>query len=91
MASRRSKPSSSVPEDELKDLIMKLRSLLPTEINRNNTTRVSLWRLLEETCNHIKRLQSEVDGLSERLYELMASPNTSTAEADILRRVFEQQ
>ena len=51
---------------------------------------VSLWKLLEETCNHIKSLQNEVDGLSERLYELMASPNITTAEADILRRVFQK-
>ena len=29
-----------MPEDELKDLILKLRALLPTETNRNNRTKV---------------------------------------------------
>lgn len=40
MASKRSRPSSSVPEDELRDLIVKLRSLLPSEVKRSHTNRV---------------------------------------------------
>ncbi|KAK9272336.1 hypothetical protein L1049_002707 [Liquidambar formosana] len=85
MSGRKTQASSST-EDEINDLLSKLRA----EINRNGTNKVSMSKLLKETCKHIKRLQKEVDSLSERLSELIASPDTGSAEADILRKLLQQ-
>ncbi|KAK9272532.1 hypothetical protein L1049_002905 [Liquidambar formosana] len=86
MSSRRSRASSTA-DDEINDLFSKLRA----EINRSGTAKVSVSKLLKETCKHIKRLQREVDNLSERISELIESPDTSSAEAEILRKLLVPQ
>lgn len=46
---------------------------------------VSAAKLLKETCNYIKSLHKEVDDLSDRLAELMATMDNNSAQAEIIR------
>jgi len=45
----------------------------------------SASKLLKETCNYIKSLHREVDDLSDRLSGLMATMDTNSAQAEIIR------
>ena len=45
----------------------------------------SASRVLQETCSYIRSLHHEVDDLSERLSELLATTDTSSAQAAIIR------
>ncbi|KAH0452071.1 hypothetical protein IEQ34_019370 [Dendrobium chrysotoxum] len=83
MSSRRGN-SRSITDDEINELISKLQSLLP-ESRRRNTTRASASKLLKETCSYIRSLHREVEDLSERLSELMASMDSNSAQAEIIR------
>ncbi|XP_074569365.1 transcription factor ILI5-like [Curcuma longa] len=73
-----------ISEEEIDELISKLRSLLP-ETRRRGASRVSAAKLLKETCNYIRSLNREVDDLSDRLSALMATVDTNSAEAEIIR------
>ncbi|XP_071675538.1 uncharacterized protein [Lolium perenne] len=42
-------------------------------------------RVLQETCSYIRSLHREVDDLSERLSELLATSDMSTAQAAVIR------
>ncbi len=42
-------------------------------------------KLLKEMCSYIKSLHREVDDLSERLSELMATMDSNSPQADIIR------
>ncbi|KAL0908502.1 transcription factor ILI5 [Dendrobium catenatum] len=84
MSSRRSR----ITEDEINELISKLQSLLP-EARRRSAGRASAAKLLKETCNYIKSLHREVDDLSDRLSGLMATMDTNSAEAEIVRSLLQ--
>ncbi|XP_020572803.1 transcription factor ILI5 [Phalaenopsis equestris] len=84
MSSRRSR----ITEDEINELISKLQSLLP-ESRRRSVGRASAAKLLKETCNYIKSLHREVDDLSDRLSGLMATMDTNSAEAEIVRSLLQ--
>ncbi|KAK8930560.1 Transcription factor bHLH135 [Platanthera zijinensis] len=73
-----------ITEDEINELVSKLQSLLP-EARRPAAGRASAAKLLKETCNYIKSLNREVDGLSDRLSGLIATMDSNSAEAEILR------
>lgn len=45
-------------------------------------------KLLKETCNYIKSLHREVDDLSDRLSEMMATMDMDSAQAEIIRSLF---
>lgn len=49
---------------------------------------VSANKVLQETCNYIRSLHREVDDLSERLSELLAT--SDTAQAAIIRNLLMQ-
>ncbi|CAL9169587.1 unnamed protein product [Musa hybrid cultivar] len=85
MSSRRSR----ISEEEITELISKLQSLLP-ETRRRGASRVqaSAAKVLKETCNYIKSLHREVDDLSDRLSELMATMDVDSAQAEIVRSLF---
>ncbi|URE39990.1 Transcription factor bHLH135 [Musa troglodytarum] len=96
MSSRRSR----ISEEEITELISKLQSLLP-ETRRRGASRVSprtlyhrtfnlasAAKVLKETCNYIKSLHREVDDLSGRLSELMATMDVDSAQAEIVRSLF---
>ncbi|KAK6924998.1 Myc-type, basic helix-loop-helix (bHLH) domain [Dillenia turbinata] len=85
--SRQSSAVSRITDDQINDLVSKLQQLLP-EIRDRCSDKVSAARVLQETCNYIRSLHREVDDLSERLSELLAT--TDTAQAAIIRNLLMQ-
>ncbi|WZZ05836.1 transcription factor PRE3-like [Brassica napus] len=81
--SRQVSGTSSISEEQINDLIIKLQQLLPELRDSRRSDKVSAARVLQETCNYIRNLHREVDDLSERLSELLA--NTDTAQAALIR------
>ncbi|GLT50931.1 hypothetical protein SLA2020_522560 [Shorea laevis] len=91
MSSRRSRSrqsgSSRITDDQIHDLVTKLQQILP-EIRERRSDKVSAAQVLQETCNYIRSLHREVDDLSERLSELLAT--TDMAQAAIIRNLLMQ-
>ncbi|CAJ1975260.1 unnamed protein product [Sphenostylis stenocarpa] len=85
--SRQTSSSRSITDDQINDLVSKLQQLLP-EIRDRRSDKVSASKVLQETCNYIRSLHREVDDLSERLSELLAT--TDTAQAAIIRNLLMQ-
>ncbi|XP_022137442.1 transcription factor PRE3-like [Momordica charantia] len=86
----RSRPSAGgvrISDEQITDLIHKLQQLLP-EIRNAHSDKVSSAKVLQETCNYIRRLHREVDDLSERLSGLLAT--SDTAQAAIIRSLLTQ-
>ncbi|KAF7806178.1 Transcription factor bHLH135 [Senna tora] len=81
--------ASNLTENEVDDLLSRLQALLPG-LNRRTNSRVSVSKILKESCSHIKRLQKEVEELSERLSELMDSADISDIDEESLRRFLQQ-
>ncbi|CAN6841219.1 unnamed protein product [Brassica oleracea] len=50
---------------------------------------VSASKVLQETCNYIRNLHREVDDLSDRLSEFLASTDDNSAEAAIIRSLLD--
>ncbi|MBA0758589.1 hypothetical protein Gotri_021571 [Gossypium trilobum] len=46
---------------------------------------VSASKVLQETCNYIRSLHKEVEDLSDRLFQLLATIDADGAEAAIIR------
>ncbi|XP_044468781.1 transcription factor PRE5-like [Mangifera indica] len=85
MSSRRSRQSGSrISDDQIIELISKLRQLLP-EIRDRRPEKASASKVLQETCNYIRSLHREVDDLSERLSQLLSTIDADSAEAAIIR------
>ncbi|XP_044982767.1 uncharacterized protein LOC123449567 isoform X3 [Hordeum vulgare subsp. vulgare] len=76
--------SSRITDEQISDLVSKLQDLLPEARLRGND-RVPSSRVLQETCTYIRSLHREVDDLSERLSELLATSDMSSAQAAIIR------
>ncbi|KAG5035493.1 hypothetical protein AAZX31_04G157000 [Glycine max] len=85
--SRQTSSSRNITDDQINDLVSKLQQLLP-EIRDRRSDKVSASKVLQETCNYIRSLHREVDDLSERLSELLAT--TDTAQAAIIRNLLMQ-
>ncbi|XP_020234594.1 transcription factor PRE3 [Cajanus cajan] len=85
--SRQTSSSRNITDDQINDLVSKLQQLLP-EIRDRSSDKVSASKVLQETCNYIRSLHREVDDLSERLSELLAT--TDTAQAAIIRNLLMQ-
>lgn len=87
MSNRRSsRGSGSISEEEINELISKLQSLLPNS-RRRGPSQASTTKLLKETCNYIKSLHREVDDLSDRLSDLMATMDHNSPGAEIIRNI----
>ncbi|KAK9935175.1 hypothetical protein M0R45_022287 [Rubus argutus] len=93
MSSRRSSRNSrqsggsritNISDDQITDLVSKLQQLLP-EIRNRRSDKVSASKVLQETCNYIKNLHREVDDLSDRLSQLLATTDMDTDQAAIIR------
>ncbi|OEL38452.1 Transcription factor ILI7 [Dichanthelium oligosanthes] len=90
MSSRRSRSrassggASGISDEQISDLVAKLQALLPEARLRSND-RVPSVRVLQETCSYIRSLHREVDDLSDRLSELLATADVSTAQAAVIR------
>ncbi|XP_010435835.1 PREDICTED: transcription factor PRE1 isoform X2 [Camelina sativa] len=89
MSNRRSsRQSSSAPrisDDQMIDLVTKLRQILPEIGQRRRSDKVSASKVLQETCNYIRSLNREVDNLSERLSQLLESVDEDSPEAAVIR------
>ncbi|KAL4379022.1 hypothetical protein GQ457_02G011240 [Hibiscus cannabinus] len=103
MSNRRSSRQSAggvsrISDDQIIELVSKLRQLLP-EIRNSRSDKhqclkkgrrvelllVSASKVLQETCNYIRSLHKEVDDLSDRLSQLLATIDADSAEAAIIR------
>ncbi|XP_062153029.1 transcription factor PRE6-like [Alnus glutinosa] len=91
MSSRRSRQSgaSRITDDQIIELVSKLRQLVP-EIRNRRSDKVPASKVLQETCNYIRSLHREVDDLSERLSQLLATIDADSAEASIIRSLITQ-
>ncbi|XP_050238919.1 transcription factor PRE6 [Mercurialis annua] len=92
MSSRRSRSSrqsgvSRISDDQIIDLVSKLQQLIP-EIRSSRSSKVCASKVLQETCSYIRSLHQEVDDLSDRLSELLASTDLNSAQAAIIRSLF---
>ncbi|CAM0913634.1 unnamed protein product [Alopecurus aequalis] len=91
MSGRRSRGNVSVSEEEINELISKLQSLLPTARRRgggggsSSSQAASTAKMLKETCSYIKSLHREVDDLTGRLTDLMATLDQNSPAAEIIR------
>ncbi|BFG32743.1 hypothetical protein Pyn_16194 [Prunus yedoensis var. nudiflora] len=89
MSSRRSSSrASKLADDEIKELVLKLKPLLPQLDHRRNAS-VSASSILEETCSYIRRLNKEVDDLSQRLSQLLDSADITDVDEQLIRRLFQ--
>ncbi|XP_023920530.1 transcription factor PRE6 [Quercus suber] len=89
MSSRRSRSTQSgvsrnITDDQITDLVSKLQQLIP-EIRNRRSDKVSASKVLQETCNYIRSLHREVDDLSDRLSNLLATTDSDSAQAAIIR------
>ncbi|GLT36945.1 hypothetical protein SLA2020_112900 [Shorea laevis] len=82
--SSRSSGAPRITDDQITDLVSKLQQLIP-ELRNGRFNKTSSSRILEETCNYIKNLQKEVDDLSDRLAQLLASKETDDDQAAIIK------
>ncbi|GMI87368.1 KIDARI, PACLOBUTRAZOL RESISTANCE 6 [Hibiscus trionum] len=82
MSSRRS--GSRITDDQIADLVSKLQRLIP-ELRGRRSDKVSASKVLHETCNYIRNLHREVEDLSDRLSQLLASTDPDNEQAAILR------
>ncbi|CAJ2665644.1 Proteasome subunit alpha type-6 [Trifolium repens] len=92
MSSRRSRQQSSssrISDDQIIELVSKLRQLVP-EIRHRRSDKVSASKVLQETCNYIRSLHREVDDLSERLSQLLVTIDADSPEANIIRSLINQ-
>ncbi|MBA0563470.1 hypothetical protein Golob_008447 [Gossypium lobatum] len=84
--------SNKITDDELNALILRLGTLLP-QLNHGRHGRVassSTTKILKETCSYIRRLQKEVDDLSERLSQCLDSMDIASSDAEFLTNLLQQ-
>ncbi|XP_062182151.1 transcription factor ILI7-like [Phragmites australis] len=75
-ASSSSLPATAADERSVVELASRLRALLPPEAAAaTGNGKVPSAQLLQETCSYIRRLHREVDGLAERLSDLLPEPS----------------
>ncbi|KAE8653707.1 Transcription factor PRE4 [Hibiscus syriacus] len=88
MSSRRSRSRqsgvSSITDDQIADLVSKLKHLIP-ELRRSRSVKISASKVLQHTCNYIRSLRREVDDLSDRLSQLLSSTDIDSDQASIIR------
>ncbi|KAK4799093.1 hypothetical protein SAY86_024458 [Trapa natans] len=81
--------SPSISDEQIIELVSKLRRMLPEIRNSRQSSKVSASKVLQETCNYIRNLHREVDGLSDRLSQLLATIDAESPEAAIIRSLIE--
>ncbi|GMI68463.1 BANQUO 3, BASIC HELIX-LOOP-HELIX PROTEIN 161 [Hibiscus trionum] len=80
---------STATSNENEDFRLKLHDLL----SNNKKQKRNVNKLLEEICSHIKKLNGEVDDLSIRISELMASLDNNSSNsinANTIRQLLQQ-
>ncbi|KAG4936543.1 hypothetical protein AAZX31_18G159300 [Glycine max] len=86
---RRSSRTSKFTEIEINELVSRLQVLL-LQVNQRGNSRQSASKILQETCCYIRKLQEEVEQLSERLSELMDSVDISDIDRRTLQNLLQQ-
>ncbi|CAO2818605.1 unnamed protein product [Amaranthus hypochondriacus] len=71
-SSRGSLASRINANEEISELIFKLQALLP-ERNHGHLRRVPKDQILKEVCKYIRKLNKEVENMSERISEVLGS------------------
>ncbi|KAA3453333.1 transcription factor PRE6-like [Gossypium australe] len=84
LRSRQSSGVSRIRDDQITDLVSKLQLLIP-QLRRGRSHKVSASKVLQETRNYIRSLHREVEDLSHRLSELLASTDIDNDQAAIIR------
>ncbi|KAG7602308.1 Transcription factor PRE2 [Arabidopsis thaliana] len=87
-SSRRSSQASSssrISDDQITDLISKLRQSIPEIRQNRRSNTVSASKVLQETCNYIRNLNKEADDLSDRLTQLLESIDPNSPQAAVIR------
>ncbi|CAN0903535.1 Transcription factor PRE6 [Linum grandiflorum] len=90
--SRRSSSSraQNLSEDDIiTDLTFKLQALLP-HLNQRQPSRVQASKILKETCSYIRKLEREVNELSERLSTLLDAIDDQDLDVDSIRTLLQQ-
>ncbi|KAL8230046.1 hypothetical protein R6Q57_014946 [Mikania cordata] len=80
--------SSRITDEQIVDLVYKLQQLIPQDqihTAHSHHHKDSSAKVLEETCSYVRRLQREVEDLSQRLSELLQSMDTDSPQAAIIR------
>ncbi|XP_019450778.1 PREDICTED: transcription factor ILI7-like [Lupinus angustifolius] len=86
---RSSRASKFTDQNEINDLVSRLQLLLP-QLNQTNNSRQTVSKILSETCCYIKKLQKEVEDLSEKLTKLMDSVDISDIDRRVLQDFLQQ-
>ncbi|KAF3322946.1 transcription factor ILI3 [Carex littledalei] len=74
----------TITDEEIRELISKLQTLLP-ESRRRGANRASASKLLKETCSYIRSLHREVADLSDRLSDIMETMEGDNPQVEIIR------
>ncbi|CAF2136096.1 hypothetical protein IGI04_004817 [Brassica rapa subsp. trilocularis] len=93
MSSRRSRQASSssrISDDQITDLISKLRQSIPEIRQNRRSSTVSASKVLQETCNYIRNLHKEADDLSDRLSQLLETIDPNSPQAAIIRSLINE-
>ncbi|KAL1205930.1 Transcription factor PRE2 [Cardamine amara subsp. amara] len=83
--SRQASSSSRISDDQIADLISKLRQSIPEIRQNRRSNTISASKVLQETCNYIRNLNKEADDLSDRLTQLLDSIDPNSPQAAIVR------
>ncbi|KAL1368297.1 transcription factor ILI3-like [Arachis duranensis] len=88
---QRSSGGSEFTENEINVLASRLQALLPQPSQQTRNSRVSVLEILKETCSHIKRLQKDVEDLSETLTGLLDSLHITDIDITLLQDLLQQK
>ncbi|KAJ0243542.1 Transcription factor PRE2 [Hirschfeldia incana] len=88
--SRQASSSSRISDDQITDLISKLRQSIPEIRQNRRSNTVSASKVLQETCNYIRNLNKEADDLSERLSQLLETIDPNSPQAAIIRSLINE-
>uniref|UniRef100_A0A1J3GQ62 Transcription factor PRE2 n=1 Tax=Noccaea caerulescens TaxID=107243 RepID=A0A1J3GQ62_NOCCA len=88
--SRQAGSSSRISDDQITDLISKLRQSIPEIRQNRRSNTVSASKVLQETCNYIRNLNKEADDLSDRLSQLLETIDPNSPQAAIIRSLINE-
>ncbi|CAH8327933.1 unnamed protein product [Eruca vesicaria subsp. sativa] len=88
--SRQASSSSRISDDQITDLISKLRQSIPEIRQNRRSNTVSATKVLQETCNYIRNLNKEADDLSDRLSQLLETIDPNSPQAAIIRSLINE-
>ncbi|KAF8118043.1 hypothetical protein N665_0006s0045 [Sinapis alba] len=88
--SRQASSSSRINDDQITDLISKLRQSIPEIRHNRRSNTVSASKVLQETCNYIRDLNKEADDLSDRLSQLLETIDPNSPQAAVIRSLINE-